>query len=139
MASGPEAYAELVCCSHFSFQRGASHPFELVRPLVLEVDVDVRRLRPFLRDEPLEQHRHPRRIHFGDAQGIAHRGIGGRAAALAQDALRSRVGDQVGHREEVVLVAHLADQHQLALDLLHHRLRRARRPAAPHALLRQDA
>ena len=31
MASGPEAYAELVCCSHFSFQRGASHPFELVR------------------------------------------------------------------------------------------------------------
>ena len=31
MASGLEAYAELVCCSHFSFQRGASHPFELVR------------------------------------------------------------------------------------------------------------
>ncbi len=23
-------YAELVCCSNFTFQRGASHPFELV-------------------------------------------------------------------------------------------------------------
>jgi len=31
MASGPEQYAELVCCSNFSFQRGASHPFELVQ------------------------------------------------------------------------------------------------------------
>src|SRR3989449_8628733 len=51
----------------------------LLAPLVLEVDVDVRRLVALLRHEALEQHVHPRRIDFGDAERIAHHRIGGRS------------------------------------------------------------
>ena len=58
----------------------------LLAPLVLEVDVDVRRFVALLRDEALEQEAHARRIHFSDVQAIADRRIGRGAAALAQDA-----------------------------------------------------
>src|SRR5205823_13395478 len=63
----------------------------LLAPLMLEIDVDVRRLVALARDETFEQHFHPRRIDRGDAEAIAHRGIGRRAAALAENALLSRV------------------------------------------------
>ena len=58
----------------------------LLAPLVLEVDVDVGRLVALLRDEALEQHAHPRRIDLGDAERVADRRVGRRAAALAEDA-----------------------------------------------------
>src|SRR5690606_17387101 len=59
----------------------------LLAPLVLEIHVDVRRLVALFRDEALEQHLHARGIDLGNAEAVAHRGIGGRAAPLAQDAL----------------------------------------------------
>ena len=35
-------------------------------------------------------------VDLGDAEAVAHRAVGGRAAALAEDAARARVGDDVG-------------------------------------------
>ena len=61
----------------------------LLAPLVLEIDVDVGRLAPLRRDEALEQQIGAVGIDLGDAEAEAHRGIGRRAAALAEDALRS--------------------------------------------------
>ncbi len=48
----------------------------LLAPLVLEIDIDVRRLAPLLRDEALEQQVVLGRIDRGDAEHEAHGGIG---------------------------------------------------------------
>ena len=69
-------------------------------------------------DEALEQHAHPRRVDFGDAERVADRGVGGRAAALAQDAFAARERDDVVDGEEVGLVAQFRDQRELVLDEL---------------------
>ena len=58
-----------------------------------------------LRDEALEQQRHARRVDLGDAQAVADRGVGRRAAALAEDVARAREAHDVVHGEEVRLVA----------------------------------
>ncbi len=92
----------------------------LLAPLVLEVHVDVRRLVPFPRDEALEQHAHAGRIDLRDAEGVAHRGISGRAAPLAQDAAAARELHDVVDGEEVRLVAQLRDERELVLDQLTH-------------------
>ena len=76
----------------------------LLAPLVLEVDVDVRRLAALLGDEALEQQVLVLlgRIDRGDAQAEADHGIGRRAAPLAEDALLARPADDVVHGQEVV-------------------------------------
>ena len=76
---------------------------DLLAPLVLEVHVDVGRLVALLRDEALEQQRHARRIHLGDAEAEADGGIGRGAAPLAQDAARAREPHDVVHGQEVRL------------------------------------
>ena len=63
---------------------------DLFAALMLEIDVDVGRLAALGRDEALEQHIDAGRIDGGDAKAEAHRAVGGRAAALAQD-VASRV------------------------------------------------
>jgi hypothetical protein len=60
---------------------------DLFAPLVLEVDVDIRRFVALPADETFEQHRHQRRIDFGDTEAITDGGIGGRAASLAENLL----------------------------------------------------
>ena len=62
----------------------------LLAPLVLEIDVDVGRLAALGGDEALEQQVDLGRIDAGDAEAEADRAVGGRAAALAQDAPGSR-------------------------------------------------
>ena len=100
-------------------------------PLVLEIDVDVGRLVALLRDEALEQHRHPSRVHLGDPERIADCRVRGRSPALAQDLARAREAHDVVHGEEERLVAQLGDQFQLVLDQLAHAERRAGgKPAA---------
>ena len=89
---------------------------DLLAPLVLEVDVDVGRLVPLAADEALEQHAHPRRVDLGDAERVADGRVGGRAAALAQDALRPRERDDVLDGEEVRLVIEFRDQGEFVLD-----------------------
>ena len=61
---------------------------DLLAPLVLEVDVDVRRLVALLRHEALEQEMHPPGVHLGDSEAVAHRRIGCGAASLAENAIR---------------------------------------------------
>src|SRR5205085_7239151 len=80
---------------------------DLFAPLVLEVDVDVRRLVPLARNEALEEHVHARRIDLRDAERIAHRRIRRRAASLAKDVLRAGIAHEVLDREKERLVAKL--------------------------------
>ena len=58
----------------------------LLAPLVLEIDVDVGRLVALGRDEALEEEVGALGVDLGDAEAVADGGIGGRAAALAEDA-----------------------------------------------------
>ncbi len=46
---------------------------DFLAPLMLEVDIDIRRFAALFTDEPLEQHVAARRVHFGDAEAITHR------------------------------------------------------------------
>ena len=89
---------------------------DLLAPLVLEIDVDVGRLAPLRRDEALEQEIGAVGIDLGDAEAEAHRGIGRRAAALAEDFLRARVAHDVVDGEEIGRVLQLRDQRQFVLD-----------------------
>jgi hypothetical protein len=102
-------------------------------PLVLEIDVDVRRFVAFARQEAFEQQLAARRVHLGDAEAEADGGIRRRAAALAEDLLRLRPADDVVDGQEVVLVAQLGDQREFVRDLRLHRRRRALRPARARA------
>ena len=112
---------------------------DLLAALVLEVDVDVGRLVALLADEALEQHLHPLRIDLGHVGAVADDGVGRAAAPLAQDALRAREVDDVGHGEEVMLVAQFLDQRELALDLLADRRGNAVGPAPARAFVGQTA
>ena len=65
---------------------GFEHPLhDDFAPLMLEVDVDVRRLAPLLRDETLEQQIVALGVDGGDAEHVADRAVGGGAAALAEN------------------------------------------------------
>ena len=87
----------------------------LFAPLVFEIDVDVRRLVALARDEAGEEEVMVGlgRIDGGDAEAEADHRIGGRAAALAENALLPRPAHDVVHGEEVVGVVQLLDQRQL--------------------------
>ena len=60
---------------------------DLLAPLVLEVDVDVRRLAPLRREESLEEEVRPRRVNRRDPQAVADGAVGGAPAPLAEDVL----------------------------------------------------
>lgn len=81
--------------------------------LMLEVDIDVRRLAPLLGDEALEQQVVALRVDGGDAQHIADGAVGGRAAPLAEDLLAAGEADDGVHGQEVGRVAQRLDQAQL--------------------------
>ncbi|ESS36583.1 titin [Burkholderia cenocepacia KC-01] len=91
--------------------------------LMLEVDVDIRRLAAFLADETLEQHRALIGIHFGDAEAVTDHRVRGRTPPLAQDVLTARVFDDVVDGQEKRLVFQFRDQGKFIPDLLCHLLR----------------
>ena len=93
---------------------------DLLAPLVLEVDVDVGRLVALGRDEALEQQPAAHRIDRGDAQAVAHRRIGRRAAALAEDVLRARVAHDVVDGEKIGRVVARRDQGELVGEAFAH-------------------
>ncbi len=88
----------------------------LLAPLVLEVDVDVRRLLALGRDEALEQKIEALGVDRGDAETIADRGVGGRAPALAEDAFAPGEAHDVVHGQKIGRVAELLDQQELVLE-----------------------
>ena len=114
----------------------------LLAPLMLEIDVDVGRLLPLGRDEALEQEIDLGRIDIGDGEAVADGGVGGRAAALAEDAELARIVHDVVHGEEIGRVVELLDQSELLLQRVAHLLGDAAGEAPGGALpgqVRQDA
>ena len=91
---------------------------DLLPPVALDVDVDVRRAVPLGRQEALEQQPELHRVGGGDAEGVAHRRVGGRSPALAEDVVAPAELDEVPHDEEVAGEAELLDDRQLAVDRL---------------------
>ena len=91
---------------------------DLVAPLVLEIDVDIRRLAALLGDEALEQHGGASRIDFGDTECETDRGIGRRAAPLAQHADFAGMADDVVDRQEIGFVFQVGNQGQFMFDAL---------------------
>ncbi len=82
-----------------------------------QVEVDVGPLAALLGQEALEEQVHPHRIDGGDAQAVANRAVGGRAAALDQDPLAPAEVHDVPDDQEVAGELELADELELALDL----------------------
>ena len=82
----------------------------LLAATVLDVEVDVRRFGAFARDEALEEQAHAYRIDGRDAEAIAHGGIGGRAAPLAENVVFATEGNQSMHGQEVAVVIEFGDE-----------------------------
>ncbi len=104
---------------------------------MLEIDVDVGRLAPLGRDEALEQQVGAVGIDLGHAEAETDRGIGGRTAALAEDALRAREAHDVIDGEEIGRVLQLRDQCELVLEIGAHLVGNAVRIAAGGAVISQ--
>ena len=85
---------------------------------MLEVDVDVGRFIAFFRDEALEEQRRLSGIDLGDAERVAHRRIGRRAAPLAEDFAAAGEGDDVVDGQEVGFVVQFGDQREFVFNLL---------------------
>src|SRR5690606_22330838 len=92
----------------------------LLAALVLDVEIDVRRLRALAAEETLEEQVHAHRIDRGDAEAEADRAVRGAATALAEDALGAAALDDLVHGEEVPAVVEVADDRELALELRAH-------------------
>src|SRR5690606_1507882 len=72
----------------------------LLAPLVLEIDVDVRRLVAFLRQESRQQQTAFGGVDGSNAEREADRGVGGRTAPLAEDPSSPGEADDVLDGEE---------------------------------------
>ena len=82
-----------------------------------QIEIDVGPLAALLREEALEEQLHADRIDRGDAEAVADRAVGGRAAALDEDVVLPAEVDQVPHDQEVAGQIQLLDQIELARDL----------------------
>ena len=83
-----------------------------------QVQVDVGPLAPRLGQEALEQEVHADGIDRGEAEAVADRAVGGRAAPLHEDAVGTTVLHELPHDEEVAREVEPADQVELARNLL---------------------
>ena len=86
-------------------------------PLMLEIDINIRRLAALLADETLEQQALANRINRSDAENVTDRRIGGRAAALAKDVFRARKTDDGFDGQEIGRILHALDQIELMPQL----------------------
>jgi hypothetical protein len=76
---------------------------------MLEIDIDVGRLAPLLRDETLEQKIAALWVDRGDAKYIADGAISGRATALAKNVLAASKTDDRIYGQKIGRVAELFD------------------------------
>ena len=79
-------------------------PDHLLAPRMHDVEVDVGRLAPLARQEPLEQQIDPRRIDCRDPEAVADHRVRRRAAALAENPLLPAVADDLPHGQEIAPV-----------------------------------
>ena len=85
---------------------------------MLEVDVDVGRLQPFLGNETLEQQIDLGRIDGSNAEYVAHGRVRRRTPALAEDFLLARVANNVVHGQKIMRVFEFSDQAQFLVQNL---------------------
>jgi hypothetical protein len=93
---------------------------DLLAPLVLEIDIDVRRLVAVGGDEALEYAGVDGGIDCGDAEAIAHGRVGGAAAALAKNPFLSRLIHDLPDGQEIRRVLELSDDAELVGELALH-------------------
>ncbi len=86
--------------------------------LAWQVEVNVRPLSTFERQEPLKEQIESNRIDDGDFECVADNAIGSGAAALNQDVVGLRKGHDVPHDQEVPGKSQLFDDTQLVVRLL---------------------
>ena len=107
---------------------------------MLEIDIDVGRLAPFLGYEPLEEQSLAHRIDGSDAEHKAHGGIGRRPSALAQDAFGAREPDDEIDCQKIGRILQPLDQPefmpQLHCHVIGNALRIALRRTFPGELLK---
>lgn len=83
---------------------------------VFEVDVDVGWLAAFFADKAFKEEIDAGGIDACDAQAVAHCGVGGGAATLAENALGTGEGDDVVDGEEVFGVVEFFDESEFVFD-----------------------
>ena len=90
----------------------------LFAPLVLEIDIDIRRFAAILGNKAGEEKFGLFRIYRGDAEAIAHGAVGCRAAALAEDFLflPPREGHDIVDGEEIPRIVELGDELKLIVQ-----------------------
>ncbi len=93
---------------------------DLFAAVVLDVEIDVRRLGPLAGEEALEEQAHAHRVDGGDPQAVADRAVGRAPAPLTEDPLAAAVLDDLVHRQEVAAVVEVLDHRELALELGQH-------------------
>ncbi len=89
----------------------------LLAAVGLDVDVDVGGLAALGGEEALEHQPVVDGVDRGDLQRVTDRGVGRRAAALAEDAARAAEAGDVPDHQEVAGEVQLLDDRQLVLDL----------------------
>ena len=82
-----------------------------------EIDVDVGPGRAVFGEEALEEEAAPDGVAGGDLEAVADRGVGGRSAALAEDALGLGELDELPDDEEVAGEPEAFDEGELVLKL----------------------
>ena len=102
---------------------------------MLEIDIDVGRLVTRRRDEALEEHVVAVRVDGGNAETVADRRIGRRAAPLTENAAGAGETDDIVHCEEIGGVGKLGDQRQFVVELALHLGRHAVRVAFARAFV----
>mgnify|MGYP001821029810 CR=1 FL=1 len=90
---------------------------DLFTPVVLDVEIDVRRLCTLDAQEAFEQEIHSNGIDRGDVQTETHRAVGRASAPLTQDVVLPAVLNDFVHGQKVAAVAQLSNDAKLALDL----------------------
>ncbi len=112
---------------------------DFLATLVLDVEVDVGRLAALPGQEALEEKIHPHRVHGRDAEHETHGRVCSRAASLTQDPVVPAELHDLTHGQEVAVVVELANELELAFDLLAHLVRHAITVTLPRTGLRERA
>src|SRR5882724_6967477 len=94
---------------------------QLLAAVVLDIEIDIGRLGlpvyPHFGEKALEQQSMADGIDRGDAEAVGHRGVGGAAAALAEDAELAGLTHYIPHHEKKAGKAEPADHAQLVPEL----------------------
>ena len=83
-----------------------------------KIEIDVRPFAALFGKKPLEEQVHADRIDGGDAQRVADRAVGRRAASLHQNIVLAAEANDVPDDQEIAGEVEFFDQRQFALDLL---------------------